>query len=174
MSTQALRRLSADEYLRLEARSEIRHEFVHGQLFDMVGGTDTHNLIALNIASALRERLRGGPCRVFMADMKVHIAAANVFYYPDVILTCDSIDKKPYFKEHPCLIAESSSRPPRVRTGGRSFLPMSCWKASGNTLWCNRAVDRSRCSGGLPRGVPGPNPAILSMKRSSFPPWPSR
>jgi Uma2 family endonuclease len=106
MSTQALLRLSPDEYLRVEAQSEIRHEFVRGQVFDMVGGTDTHNLISLNIASALRERLRGRPCRVFMADMKVRIAAAEVFYYPDVFVTCDSSDRKPYFKEHPCLIVE--------------------------------------------------------------------
>jgi Uma2 family endonuclease len=106
MSTQALLRLSPEEYLRAEARSEIRHEFVRGQVFDMVGGTDTHNLISLNIASALRERLRGGPCRVFMADMKVRIAAADVFYYPDVFVSCHASDRKPYFKEHPCLIVE--------------------------------------------------------------------
>jgi Uma2 family endonuclease len=106
MSTQALLRWSPDEYLRAEARGEIRHEFVRGQVFDMVGGTDTKNLISLNVASALRERLRGKPCRVFMADMKVRIAAADVFYYPDVFVSCDSSDRKPYFKEHPCLIVE--------------------------------------------------------------------
>jgi Uma2 family endonuclease len=106
MSTQALHRLNAEEYLRAEAGGEVRHEFVRGQVFDMVGGTDTHNLISLNIASALRERLRGKSCRVFMADMKVRIAAADVFYYPDVFVTCVSSDRKPYFKEHPCLIVE--------------------------------------------------------------------
>lgn len=106
MSTQALHRLSHDEYLRAEAQSEIRHEFVRGQVFEMVGGTEIHNLISLNIASDLRERLRSRPCRVFMADMKVRIAAADVFYYPDVFVSCDPSDRKPYFKEHPCLIVE--------------------------------------------------------------------
>ena len=107
MATQAnVVRLTPDEYLRAEAQSEVRHEFVRGQLFDMVGGTENHNTISLNIASALREQLRGQPCRVFIADMKIRIAAADVFYYPDVFVTCDSRDLDPYFKEHPSIIVE--------------------------------------------------------------------
>ena len=107
MSTQAhVIRVKPHEYLRAEERGEIRHEFVRGQLFDMVGGTDTHNLISLNIASGLREHLRGRPCRVFMADMKVRVAPADVYYYPDVFVTCDSRDQESYFKERPCLIVE--------------------------------------------------------------------
>ncbi len=107
MSTQAhVVRLTPKEYLRAEARSEIRHEFVRGQLFNMVGGTDTHNLISLNIAAGLREHLRGQPCRVFIADMKVRVATTDVFYYPDVFVTCDSRDRDPYFKERPSIIVE--------------------------------------------------------------------
>ena len=107
MSSQAhVIRVKPEEYLRGEERGEIRHEFVRGQLFDMVGGTDTHNLISLNIASGLREHLRDRACRVFMADMKVRVAPADVYYYPDVIVTCDSRDQESYFKERPCLIVE--------------------------------------------------------------------
>lgn len=107
MSTQSpVVRVTPEGYLRTEERGEIRHELVHGQVFDRVGGTDTHNLISLNIASGLRERLRGRPCRVFMADMKVRVAPADVFYYPDVFVTCDSRDRESYFKEYPCLIVE--------------------------------------------------------------------
>lgn len=106
MPTQSLHRVTAEEYLGAEARGETRREFVRGQLFDMVGGTDRHNLISLNIASGLRERLRGGPCRVFMADMKVRVEAADVFYYPDVLVTCDPADRQPYYKERPALVVE--------------------------------------------------------------------
>ena len=107
MSTQArVIRLTPEQYLHAEERGEIRHEFVRGQLFDRVGGTDTHNLISLNIASGLRDHLRGQSCRVFMSDMKVRVAAADVFYYPDVFVTCDSGDRETYFKEKPCLIVE--------------------------------------------------------------------
>ena len=61
-------------------------------------------IISLNIASGLREHLRGRPCRVFMADMKVRVRAADVYYYPDVFVTCDSRDRESYFKERPYLV----------------------------------------------------------------------
>ena len=38
--------------------------------------------------------------------MKLRIAAADVFYYPDVFVTCDKRDRDPYFKEHPTGIME--------------------------------------------------------------------
>ena len=98
--------MTPDEYLYAEQRGQIRHEFVRGELFDMPGGTYTHNLISLNVASGLREHLRGQSWRVFMADMKVRVAASDVFYYPDVFVTCDSDDRETYFKEQPCLIVE--------------------------------------------------------------------
>src|SRR5262249_34537038 len=55
-----------------------------------------------------RTSLRGGRCRTFMSDMKVHlvIGGRDVFYYPDVFVTCDSRDTKPLFKEYPTLIVE--------------------------------------------------------------------
>lgn len=38
-------RISVDDYLRLEERGEERHEYVHGAIYAMVGGTARHNLI---------------------------------------------------------------------------------------------------------------------------------
>ena len=66
-------------------------------------------LIALNVASRLRGAARGGPCRVFISDMKVRVAAWNAFFYPDIVLTCDPSDTQHYFKERPCLIVEMLS-----------------------------------------------------------------
>lgn len=99
-------RLSTEEYLRAEENGAVRHEYVRGQLFDRVGGTDAHNLICQNVAYGLREALRGGPCRVFVVDMKVRIASVRVFYYPDVFVTCDPDDREAYFKEKPSLVVE--------------------------------------------------------------------
>ncbi|BAU07408.1 hypothetical protein FIS3754_33360 [Fischerella sp. NIES-3754] len=69
--------LTIDEYLQLEQYSEVRHEYLGGQIFAMSGGSKEHNTITLNIASRLRSHLRGGSCSVFMADMKVRIELAN-------------------------------------------------------------------------------------------------
>lgn len=46
--------LSSADYLAMEQASDVRHEFVAGQVFAMTGARDRHNAVALNIASALR------------------------------------------------------------------------------------------------------------------------
>jgi len=102
---------TVEEYLKLEQTSEIRHEYFGGQVFAMSGGSRQHNTITLNIASRLRSHLRGGSCSVFMADMKVRIELANqakniLFYYPDVIVSCDPQDQERFFLNYPCLIIE--------------------------------------------------------------------
>ncbi|KAB8314633.1 Uma2 family endonuclease [Tolypothrix campylonemoides VB511288] len=102
--------LTVEEYLQLEQTNEIRHEYLGGQVFAMSGGSKEHNTITLNIASRLRSHLRGGSCSVFMADMKVRIELANqnksVFYYPDVIVSCDPNDQDRFCLNYPCLIIE--------------------------------------------------------------------
>jgi Uma2 family endonuclease len=104
----SIHRVSAEDYLRGELHSEVRHEFIDGQIYAMVGASRRHGLIALNLASLLRPRLRGTPCQLFVADMKVRlrIAGEEVFYYPDLVLSCDPEDREDYFVSRPCLIIE--------------------------------------------------------------------
>jgi Uma2 family endonuclease len=82
-------RVSEEEYLALEARSPVRHEYVCGEVYAMTGASLRHNVIALNIAALLRAHLRGTPCRAFVSDAKLRIAKAGAYYYPDVMVTCD-------------------------------------------------------------------------------------
>lgn len=100
--------VSVDEYLEGEAQSEIRHEYIGGQVYAMSGGSEAHNAICLNLASAIRQHLRGNPCKVFIADMKLHlnIAEDDVFYYPDILVTCDPADNERYFKTKPVVLVE--------------------------------------------------------------------
>lgn len=98
--------LSIQDYLTGEQASEVRHEFIAGQLFSMVGARRAHNVIAGNFFALLHTHLRGGPCQVFMADMKVQVEKANAFYYPDVVVTCEPRDDKALFLSAPPLIVE--------------------------------------------------------------------
>lgn len=98
--------LSVEEYLAGEEQSEIRHEYVRGAPFAMADGSADHNLIALGWASALRAHLRGGKCRVFMADVKLQLAEQDTFYYPDVMVSCDARDTLPYFCRYPKVVIE--------------------------------------------------------------------
>jgi Uma2 family endonuclease len=100
--------LTIEEYLKFEQNDEIRHEYVAGQIYAMAGASEAHNLIAGNIFALLRPHLRGSSCRAFVADMKVKInlQQGDIFYYPDLLVTCDQDDREKYFKTNPNLIVE--------------------------------------------------------------------
>ena len=92
------------DYLEFERTSEVKHEFVDGQLFMMAGTSDRHNRIAGRIYAALLAA-EASPCRTYFADMKLKVSD-DKGYYPDVLVVCDDADDEPYFKEKPCLIIE--------------------------------------------------------------------
>lgn len=108
MAQTASNLISIADYLTGEQLSPVRHEYLNGHVYAMVGASDRHGLIALSIASALRSHLRGGPCQVFIADMKVRIESAteDKFYYPDVLVSCAADDRERYFRRAPRLIVE--------------------------------------------------------------------
>ncbi|MFM9058716.1 MAG: Uma2 family endonuclease [Planctomycetaceae bacterium] len=88
MSTAEKRRLTAAEYLALEVASDVRHEFLDGEMFAMSGGSLWHNLIKDNFAFALRNRLSGRGCRVVTSDQRLKVDATGLYTYPDVIVFC--------------------------------------------------------------------------------------
>lgn len=96
--------VSVDEYLEAEKQSQTKHEYVRGHVYAMVGVSRAHNKLALTLASELRAHLRKSGCDVFMSDMKVRIG--DVFYYPDVVVTCSKADANPYFSNEPVLVVE--------------------------------------------------------------------
>jgi Uma2 family endonuclease len=97
--------LTFEEYLEIEQTSQVKHEFVGGELHAFAGASDQHNRIAGNIHGHLWAASRNTACRVYMSDMKVRVAD-NLAYYPDVMVTCDPEDTDPYIKTAPCLLVE--------------------------------------------------------------------
>jgi Uma2 family endonuclease len=80
-------RISEADYLQGELLAETKHEYLDGDVYAMAGASENHNLLALNMAGELRNKLKGTPCRTFMADMKVK--ARQAFFYPDVMVVCE-------------------------------------------------------------------------------------
>ncbi len=102
------------DYLKAEETSEVRHEYIGGDLYAMAGASEEHNIISLNIAAAIRAHLRGKPCKVFIHDMKAKVyAQLTLFYYPDVMVVCDPDDEDRYFKTKPRIIVEVVSESTR-------------------------------------------------------------
>lgn len=103
--------LTFEAYLEAEEMAEERHEYVNGSMFAMAGATEQHEIVALNLASALVFHLRGKGCRVFKGDMKVRlrIEETELGYYPDIVVVCDPTDNRPLYKERPRVIVEVMS-----------------------------------------------------------------
>lgn len=99
--------MTPEEYLDQEEEQALKYGYINGEIYNMTGGTLPHNEIALNLASALKAHLRGTGCRVLMADGKVGVSEKGPFHYPDVMVSCDSRDKKARkVIYYPCLIVE--------------------------------------------------------------------
>ncbi|MCL1464563.1 Uma2 family endonuclease [Argonema galeatum] len=100
--------ISRENYLKGEEISPIRHEYIRGEVFAMAGGTQAHNIIAGNIFALLRNHVRGTGCRAFVENIKVLIDAADVYYYPDVTVSCDERDRNSSdsFIRYPSLVVE--------------------------------------------------------------------
>jgi Uma2 family endonuclease len=101
-------RIGVEDYLAGERASETRHEYVEGEAYAMSGASDRHNRIALGLASRLDAHLAGKRCETFMSDMKLR-AGAEVFYYPDVMVTCDDPRPDVYWRAEAVLVVEVSS-----------------------------------------------------------------
>ena len=98
---------TAAGYLAWEPGQLDRHEFLDGEVFAMAGAEDRHVTVSMNVAFALRQHLSGSPCRTFMSDMRLHVAAANSYFYPDVLVTCSALDlASSMVKTEPKLIVE--------------------------------------------------------------------
>ncbi len=88
--------MTPEAFLEWEKTQTEKHEYLNGLVYEvyaMVGARDAHVTVSLNVASLLKEHLRGGPCRVYISDVKLQIDAVNAYFYPDVFVTCDPRDR---------------------------------------------------------------------------------
>jgi Uma2 family endonuclease len=81
-------RMTEAEYLAYDLEHEGKHEFVNGDVLAMSGVTRAHSTIQANLTAALVTRLRGGPCRVHVSDLRVRLDETGLYCYPDLTVVC--------------------------------------------------------------------------------------
>ncbi|MEB3230405.1 MAG: Uma2 family endonuclease [Leptolyngbyaceae bacterium] len=114
-------KLTPQEYFEWESQQDLRYEYLDGEVFAMTGGSLPHADIALNIASSLRESLRGR-CKVRNSDARVGMTDSGPFTYPDVSVSCDDRDRTAQqFMRYPCLIVEVLSPSTEAYDRGGKF-----------------------------------------------------
>lgn len=122
MTAQPKRSWTVEEYLTFERSSDVKHEYVAGDVFAMAGATATHNIIVANIIASLHAQTRQRDCTVFPSDMRLKIVSYNSYTYPDVTVVCGEIR---YEDEHqdtllnPTLIVEVLSPSTEQHDRGR-------------------------------------------------------
>lgn len=84
-----------DDYLELEASSDVKHEFLDGNAWAMAGGSPEHAAVAGNVIGLLRQALVGQRCRPFSSDLRVRVTETGLATYPDVSVICDQIELDP-------------------------------------------------------------------------------
>lgn len=104
----ALRRgMTLEEFLAWEECQEEQWEFDGFAPVAMVGGMLAHATICTNLAAGLKNRLRGGPCRVFVEGLK--IIAAGSTRYPDAFVACGPFPPGATVAENPVVVFEVES-----------------------------------------------------------------
>jgi Uma2 family endonuclease len=124
MALHAQRKYSFADYLVAERKADVRHEYVDGHVYDMVGATENHNIIVTNIVSELRFQMKARPCVVYASDMKVRIDAADAGKYPDVLAVCGErqfYDDQRDVLLNPSLIVEVLSKSTEAYDRGEKF-----------------------------------------------------
>lgn len=77
--------ISPAEYLREEAASPEKREYIAGEIVAMAGGSPNHGLISSELPFALPAR---NGCRYLNSDVKIWIASRDAYLYPDASIAC--------------------------------------------------------------------------------------
>ena len=114
--------ISEQDYLENEKTTEFKNEYLNGEIWAMAGASDNHVTIAGNLSVLLKQKLKGKACRSYISAMKVKVASANAYFYPDVFVSCHPDDKKQeHYKEQPHFIAEVLSPSTEAYDRGDKF-----------------------------------------------------
>ncbi len=126
MAEKALSNHTYEDYLALEAESDIKYEFHDGFIVAMAGGSPEHSQIGANFIRYAGNALdrAGKSCIVHTGDLKVHIESTKRTFYPDVSIVCETptySPKDPNALTNPILILEVLSESTMAFDRGAKF-----------------------------------------------------
>ncbi len=88
-------RFTFSEYLSVDERSEVKHEYLDGLILAMAGGTPEHARLAAAVSAALARQLEGKRCAVFSEALRIRVVATGFAGYPDVSVVCGALERDP-------------------------------------------------------------------------------
>ena len=152
------------DFLAWEGSPRVKHEFVAGEVFAMVGARQDHVVVAGALFARLRERLRGTRCRAYTADMQLEVQAADAVFHRDVMVSRDEDDRKrPLAVQSPCLVVEVLSEGTAACDRGPRFAAYRLLPRCRSTCWSTSSDAAARCSGAT--APAGSWPSRLASRR---------
>ena len=106
--------LHEDTYLQRELEAVEKTEYIAGILYPrwqmMAGARLMHNVLCVNMSTALRNKLRGKGCSTLSSDTRIQNPRTPAYLYPDVVV----VSGKPEIQKHhslvnPTLVVEVTS-----------------------------------------------------------------
>jgi len=81
-----------DDFTVLEGHSNVKHEFLDGEIRAMGGGTREHGAIAANVIGMLAAALRDRPRQAHTSDVRVRVVETGLDTYPDASVVCTPVE----------------------------------------------------------------------------------
>jgi Uma2 family endonuclease len=106
MLTVAEKIYTVEEYFELERNSEVKHEFVEGQLIEMPGEKRIANRVAGSIYALLLQLLNHKVFEIYIQDVKLSTVKNKRYRYPDVMVVPVVDDEDDDMVHQAVLIAE--------------------------------------------------------------------
>ena len=80
--------LSLEEYLQMDQVSDVKLEYVEGDIVSMAGATKEHNQIVTNLIREIGPKLKGSDCEIYPSDFRITTPAHKSYFYPDATVVC--------------------------------------------------------------------------------------
>lgn len=116
------KKVSYEEFMEIYENSDLRMEFINGEIIILGSPSTFHQDISGNIFVALRSYLKGKKCKVFYAPFDVHFYKKGLktpdVMQPDLLIACDTdeaINEKDRYMGTPTLCVEILSKSTRSK-----------------------------------------------------------
>jgi Uma2 family endonuclease len=97
---------TVEEYFELERNSEVKHEFVEGQLIEMPGEKRIANKLSSRLLVKLLSLLNENVYDVYIQDVRLSTVKGKRYRYPDVMVVPVVDDEDEYTVHQAVLVAE--------------------------------------------------------------------
>ena len=100
------KKYTVEEYFKLEASSNIRHEYYYGKLIPMAGESKNANRLASFFVKHFGLLLETKGVEIFTHDIKTQVDKEKIYRYPDVVFAPMSDDNYTHLVTQPIVIVE--------------------------------------------------------------------